>query len=68
MPTLAEFIHLLELLVICLSQTEDFDQLCLVTIEWLIDYDITQEDFRLAGGVPLLILVSRRGDKFNPYI
>jgi hypothetical protein len=40
-PTLTEFIHVLELLVICLSQTEDFDQLCLVAIEWLIDYDIS---------------------------
>lgn len=58
---LAEFIHFQELLLICLSQTQDFDQLCLIALNWLLEYEISQEDFRLAGGVPLLILICRRG-------
>lgn len=57
---LKDFIHVLELLVICLSQTTDFDQLCQIGIKWLLSFPISQEDFRLAGGVPLIILMCRR--------
>ena len=66
--TTTEFINIIELLLICLSQTEDFDQLCVVAIQWLIECDISQEDFRLAGGLPLMIVMGRRKQKFEIYI
>ena len=40
----------------------------MIALNWLLEYNVSHEDFRLAGGVPLLILISRRGPYFKPFI
>lgn len=40
----------------------------MIALNWLLEYDISVVDFRLAGGVPLLILLCRRGACFEPFV
>ena len=55
-------IRFIELLVICLAQSQEYDALCLKGVRWVIEnsQSIQLVDFRLSGGVPLLILVCKR--------
>jgi hypothetical protein len=55
-------IRFIELLVICFAQSTEFDQLCIKGVNWIINNSINLplNDFKLAGGAPLIILVCKR--------